>query len=171
MKKISGAACIKNADSCDWHSPEQCKKKDNRNRIYRFDKYTWQGVNPESYKPEPGDWAAIERQVIIGSKGETPLFHLRYFEIAPGGYSSHEQHAHEHVIVCIRGRGMVRIGRKKHSLRHLDTVYIAPGSVHQFNNPNDEPFGFLCIVNAERDRPVLIELKKMGRKHSSFCPP
>jgi len=33
-------------------------------------------------------------------------------------------------------------------------VYIAPGDPHQFrNDEGDEPFGFLCIVNAERDRP------------------
>jgi hypothetical protein len=43
-------------------------------------------------------------------------------------------------------------------------VYIAPNDPHQFRNPEEagEPFGFLCIVNAERDRPHGTE----GR----FCP-
>ncbi|KAF0185189.1 MAG: cupin domain protein [Nitrospirae bacterium] len=167
MKKLPGTSCIKNISSCDWHGPEDRKKKDNKNRIYRFENYTWQGIRPESYKPEPDGWATIGRQVIIGSKGETPLFHLRYFEIAQGGHSSRERHAHEHVVVCIRGKGIVRIGRKKHSVRHLDTVYIAPGSVHQFSNPYEEPFGFLCIVNAERDQPVLHEEKRIHAAKSS----
>jgi hypothetical protein len=34
-------------------------------------------------------------------------------------------------------------------------VYIAAGDPHQFRNAEDaaEPFGFLCMVNAERDAP------------------
>jgi len=33
---------------------------------------------------------------------------------------------------------------------------VAPEEVHQLRNPADEPFGFLCIVDHERDRPVVV---------------
>ena len=37
--------------------------------------------------------------------------------------------------------------------------YVSPDDPHQFRNPEDatEPFGFLCIVNAERDRPQAVD--------------
>ena len=40
-----------------------------------------------------------------------------------------------------------------------DVIYVAPDDPHQFRNPQNstEPFGFLCIVNAERDRPVSVD--------------
>jgi quercetin dioxygenase-like cupin family protein len=40
-----------------------------------------------------------------------------------------------------------------------DVVYVAPNDPHQFRNAEDatEPFGFLCIVNAERDTPLAVD--------------
>ena len=40
-----------------------------------------------------------------------------------------------------------------HALRNLDHVYVSPMTLHQFVNDSDAPFGFLCIVDAQRDRP------------------
>ena len=66
-------------------------------------------------------------------------------------------HQHEHVVVVLRGAGSVRLGKKQHDLSFGDTVYVAPGEHHQFKNGSEtEPFGFLCMVDAERDRPVVI---------------
>ncbi|MFO0751808.1 MAG: cupin domain-containing protein [Thermodesulfovibrionales bacterium] len=119
--------------------------------------YTWSGIKTESYKPKGGSWLDIARTVLIGGQGETARFHFRYFEIAPGGFSSLELHRHEHVVVCIRGKGTVRMGSKRYTLGYLDTVYIAPDTVHQLSNPFHEPFGFFCVVNARRDRPKLVK--------------
>jgi quercetin dioxygenase-like cupin family protein len=63
------------------------------------------------------------------------------------------------VVVVLRGRGRVRFGGTEHDLGYGDTVYVAPQEPHQFRNRSaDEPFGFLCIVDAQRDRPVLLGL-------------
>jgi quercetin dioxygenase-like cupin family protein len=57
----------------------------------------------------------------------------------------------------LRGRGEVTLGSEVHPLSFGDTVYVAPHEVHQFRNTAaDEPFGFLCIVDAKRDRPVIV---------------
>jgi ribulose-bisphosphate carboxylase large chain len=94
--------------------------------------------------------------VLVGKAGEGTAFHVRYFEIAPGGFSSLEEHGHEHAVVVLRGRGQVQLGEMVHDLGFGDTVYVAPHEVHQFRNPSpDEPFGFLCMVDAQRDRPVV----------------
>jgi ribulose-bisphosphate carboxylase large chain len=144
----------KHAPSCDWNAPAKTKKTENKDRIFRHKGgFRWSGVKTEKYKQKDGNWSAIVRNVLIGNRGETAKFHLRYFEIESGGYSSLERHRHEHVVVCIRGKGKVIIGKRSHSIAYLDTVYIAPDTVHQLQNPYDEPFGFFCIVNAKRDKP------------------
>ncbi|MBZ0155687.1 MAG: cupin domain-containing protein [Alphaproteobacteria bacterium] len=138
-------------------------REENGSRINRHKgNYTWSGIQTESYKPKGGSWLDIARNVLIGNQGETARFHFRYFEIAPGGFSSLEQHRHEHVVVCIRGKGKVRMGRKRYTLGYLDTVYIAPDTIHQLSNPFHEPFGFFCVVNARRDKPKLIRQTIQG---------
>ncbi len=134
------------------------KKVENRSKLYKHKRdFTWQGINTEKYKPKGGDWADIVRRVIVGNKGETARFHLRYFEISPGGYSSLEKHKHEHAVICVRGKGKVLTGKKINTLNFLDTLYIAPDAPHQLRNPFDEPFGFFCIVNAKRDKPKILK--------------
>lgn len=133
----------------------------NRSRLYRHrGDFTWSGVKTERYKPRGGDWADIIRRVLIGNHSEATRFHLRYFEISPGGYSSYEKHRHEHVVICVRGKGKVLTGKRRHTLNFLDTLYIAPDEPHQLSNPFDEPFGFFCIVNARRDKPKILKKKQ-----------
>ncbi len=155
-KKIKETAC---GPSCDWHRPEAGnEKKENRDRIYRHKgQCRWSGVKRDRYKLQDGGWSAITRNVLIGNCGESAKFHLRYFEIASGGYSSKERHRHEHVVICVKGKGKVLISNRLHSVKHLDTVYIAPNTAHQLSNPYEEPFGFFCIVNAKRDKPRIIK--------------
>jgi hypothetical protein len=84
--------------SCDWKS-KPCGSKQNpvgnKSRVYRYKgDFKWKGIKTESYKPGKGAWYGILRRTLIGNHGETAKFHLRYFEIAPGGYSSFEAHKH-----------------------------------------------------------------------------
>lgn len=149
------------APSCDWKPGAAKKNSGNRNRIFRHKgKFKWSGVKTEKYKQQAGSWSSIARNVLVGNRGETARFHLRYFEIAPGGKSSFEKHKHEHVVVCIRGKGKVLIGKKFQPIQYLDTVYIAPDTPHQLTNPHREPFGFFCIVNSKRDKPKLLTASK-----------
>ena len=130
------------------------RKTGNRNRLYSFhDNYRWKGVKVEEYKTKSDDWEGIARQVLIGAGGESTKFHLRYFEINPGGYSRFETHKHEHVVIGIRGKGRARLNRRVININHLDVLYINPDTPHRLYNPYDDPFGFFCIVNSRRDRP------------------
>jgi len=125
-------------------------------RVLRFQPdFHWDGVPVLDYKAPANHWCGIRRTPLVGECGEKTRFHVRYFEIAPGGFSSLEHHAHEHVVFVLRGRGEVRLGDARHSLGFADVVYVGPHEVHQFRNPSaSEPFGFLCMVDAERDTPV-----------------
>jgi quercetin dioxygenase-like cupin family protein len=126
-------------------------------RVLRFQPgFRWPGVAVVQYKEAANHWCGVSRSVLVGESGEGTAFHVRYFEIAPGGFSSLEEHVHEHAVIVLRGRGQVRLGEAVHDLGFGDTVYVAPREVHQFRNSSaDEPFGFLCIVDAQRDRPVV----------------
>lgn len=128
-------------------------------RVVPFDPaaFAWQGVPRREYKHPDATWAAVTRQVLVGAGGEGCGFHLRYFEVAPGGHTTLERHRHEHAVVVLRGRGEVELGGALHPLGFGDLVWVAPGEVHRFRNRGEEPFGFLCTVDAVRDRPQPVE--------------
>ncbi|WP_353684817.1 cupin domain-containing protein [Thermodesulfovibrio sp. 3907-1M] len=130
------------------------RQKITKSRIIRFKDGLWQGIKSIPYKDEKGSWFYIERFPLV--KSDSIKFEVRYFEIAPGGSSSLEYHQHSHVVICLKGKGKVCLGKKSHILKYLDIVYIAPNEIHQLINPFNEPFGFLCIVDSERDKPVEI---------------
>jgi ribulose-bisphosphate carboxylase large chain len=118
--------------------------------------YAWEGVPVTEYKSAAEHWRGVSRTVLTGNQGESTSFHVRYFELAPGGFTSCEKHEHEHSVVVLRGRGEVQLGPTVHEIHFGDTIYVAPQEPHQFRNPSPtEPFGFLCIVDAQRDRPVV----------------
>ncbi len=119
--------------------------------------FAWRDRVSRTYKEDAGsNWRGVTRTSLVGGSDEIPVpFHLRYFEVEPGGYSSREKHAHQHVVVVVRGRGSVVLGEREEPVSFGDVVYVAPWDVHQFRNPDGpEPLGFLCVVAAERDRPV-----------------
>lgn len=118
--------------------------------------FRWEGVALEPYKTSAhrgGKFRGASRQVLIGAHGEKVKFHLRYFELEPGGFTSLERHHHSHVVICVRGSGRVRVGDTQYAVDHLDTIYISPGQPHQLVARGRNKFGFFCIVDAERDKP------------------
>jgi len=152
---------------CEWKkkiNTQNKKKPTNKTRLYKHKgNFAWQGVKTEKYKAEGSHWSDVIRRVLTGNCGESTKFHLRYFEISPGGFSSFERHKHAHVVIGLRGKGLALCGRISYEMNFLDTLYIAPGTPHQLSNPCHEPFGFLCIVDAKRDKPKII---KTGFKDS-----
>ena len=130
---------------------------DNASRILRARDYRWDDVPLKEYKTGGTHFRAITRQTLVGeTEPESALGHqTRYFEIAPGGYSSLERHEHTHTVVILRGGGELILNDTLHTLGLHDCIYIAPQTVHQFHATGDEPLGFLCIVDRQRDRPRL----------------
>jgi quercetin dioxygenase-like cupin family protein len=120
--------------------------------------FRWKGVEARPYKPStdpaPGmAWSGISRFTISRAQETGAAFETRYFEIAPGGYSSLEKHTHAHQILVLRGFGRALVGREVLDLHPLDIVSVGAGVPHRWVNSGEEPFGFLCTVDAERDRP------------------
>ena len=156
------------------------KGEKTKSRVYRHKgDCSWKDVLPTVYKEagegkkggksgknkKESDWTQVARHSLVaGLSGEQTKFHLRYFEVSPGGYTSLEAHRHEHVVVVVKGRGKVRLGRRSRELGYLDVAYISPMEPHRLYNPYEEPFGFFCIVDALRDRPVALVKKPQKGK-------
>lgn len=116
--------------------------------------YRWQGVEVLRYKDEgAAPFRDITRQVLFAPPDQA--CELRYFEIAPGGYSTLERHEHTHAVLILRGRGTVRLGEEVHAIAERDLVTVDPLTWHQFRADADSALGFLCLVSKERDRPQL----------------
>lgn len=123
--------------------------------VSRFHDFHWEGVETRAYKEAGESFRGVVRHVLAA--GGSLAFEVRYFEVEAGGYTSLERHEHEHVVLVLRGRGRVRLGEEVHSLAFGDLVRVAAGQPHRFSNADpSEPFGFLCIVDRERDRPELL---------------
>lgn len=117
--------------------------------------FRWDGRQPVAYKMSSDlPFRDVSRTELIGTSGERTAFDLRYFEIGPGGHSSLEKHVHTHVVIGTRGEGVLISGDRRIPVRPFDIAYIPPLQVHQLQNDSSEPFGFFCIVDHERDRPV-----------------
>jgi quercetin dioxygenase-like cupin family protein len=116
--------------------------------------FRWDEVECLRYKEE-GDapFKDVTRQVLFAPPDQA--CELRYFEVAPGGYSTLERHQHTHAVLILRGRGTVRIGERTQAIHAHDLVTIAPMTWHQFCAAPDGALGFLCLVSKERDRPQL----------------
>lgn len=116
--------------------------------------YRWDAVELLRYKEEgSAPFRDITRQVLFSPPDQAA--ELRYFEIAPGGYSTLERHRHTHAVLILRGRGTVRIGTETQPIGERDLVTVDPLVWHQFHAAADSALGFLCLVAKDRDRPQL----------------
>ena len=115
--------------------------------------FRWEGVEVCAYKAEGTHFRDVTRQALVGAAdgldGE-----LRYFEIEPDGHTTLERHEHAHAVMILRGEGRVLIGTDVVDVHPFDLVKVPPGNWHQFHAGANAALGFLCLVNANRDRPV-----------------
>jgi len=116
--------------------------------------FRWDDVPLLAYKEEgSAPFKSITRQVLF--KDDALRCELRYFEVAPGGYSTLERHEHTHGVMILRGEADVLVGGEVRPVKQFDLVRIPPMTWHQFRTKGKEPMGFLCMVNVERDKPQL----------------
>lgn len=116
--------------------------------------FRWVGVDVLPYKEdERALFKGVTRQVLFCDPQQGS--ELRYFEVAPGGFSTLERHEHTHSVLILRGRGRCLVGRQVRQLETNDLIAVPPMTWHQFRATEGEPLGFLCMVNSTRDKPQL----------------
>jgi quercetin dioxygenase-like cupin family protein len=118
------------------------------------DGFRWETVAYQPYKQDgSAPFRDISRQVLFHE--DALGCELRYFEMDAGGYSTLERHEHAHAVMSLRGRGECLVGDEVRPVAQFDLVSILAWQWHQFRATQGEPLGFLCMVNAQRDRPQL----------------
>jgi quercetin dioxygenase-like cupin family protein len=87
-------------------------------------------------------------RVLIGPNEGAKVFHMRHFEVAPGGHTPHHRHDYEHEILILRGSGLVQSESGAHPCRAGDVIWLPPNELHQFRNAGGEPLEFICLIPA-----------------------
>ncbi len=124
----------------------------------------WAGVPLLAYKEDAATpFRAVTRQVLFHSS--ELLCEWRYFEVAPGGFSTLERHEHAHGVMILAGRGRALVGDLVRPVGPFDLVSIPSWTWHQFRAAEDAPLGFLCLVNAVRDKPRLPSADDLAELH------
>lgn len=118
--------------------------------VRQTDPFRWEGVEVKPYKDEGAHFSGITRQVLFQG-GDGLECELRYFEVAPAGWSSLERHHHAHAVMIVRGAARVLVGDGIVDARIHDLVRVPPLTWHQFQTWGDEPLGFVCMVDCDRD--------------------
>ena len=103
--------------------------------------WRWDGVAVYEYNSNNAT-----KQVLIGREDGADHFEVRYFTIPPRGFSSLDEHAHDHGVVCVYGRARVQLGDRFEEVGPGDAIYIPSWEQHQFENLTDEVFTFLCVI-------------------------
>ncbi len=89
----------------------------------------------------------VRMKILIGPEDGSGNIIMRHFFVAPGGNTPYHQHNYEHVIKIEHGRGVaVDYQGKEHVVHEGQSLFVKPGDLHQFRNPYDSDFEFLCII-------------------------
>ncbi len=95
------------------------------------------------------DATGAKMKVLISPKEGWKDHVMRVFEIQTGGHTPKHRHPWPHINYIIEGNG---------ELIHNDVIvdvtagsyaYVESNSLHQFRNPGDSVFKFICIVPKE----------------------
>lgn len=88
----------------------------------------------------------VTKKVPIGKKEGWEGYTLRVFKIGPGGHTPEHRHDWEHVNYVISGKGRLFLEGVVHEVAAKDFAFVPPNTLHQFQNPYDDDFEFICIV-------------------------
>jgi len=115
--------------------------------IHKFSKnknFQWEDVKGNPIEMEGVKSAAIH--ILIGEKEKAPISIMRFIHLKPGGHSRLEKHPHEHEVIILQGKGKVQIGTEISDVEPFDVVFVEGNELHQFSNPYDDVFGFICVI-------------------------
>jgi quercetin dioxygenase-like cupin family protein len=105
-------------------------------------KYRDMKLNPVTM---PGVKDAVKANVVGPDQG-WENHTLRVFRLGAGGFTPRHQHDWEHINHVVKGKGRLRIGDQVYELEEKDFAFVPANTEHQFENPYDGEFEFICIV-------------------------
>ncbi len=113
--------------------------------------FKWGGARSRRYR-DADDVRGVTENWLVGKAEDARNFAIRYYEVAPGGFSHAEEHAHDHGVVLLRGKARLILNDEEFVIEPFDVAYISPNDFHQLVNIGEEPMGFLCVIPAHRQK-------------------
>jgi quercetin dioxygenase-like cupin family protein len=90
-------------------------------------------------------------RMLVGPADGAKNFHMRQFEVEPGGFTPHHQHDYEHEIVILSGQGVAKSEDGERAFKAGDVIWVPPNEMHQFRNTGAEALKFICLIPAPQD--------------------
>lgn len=87
-------------------------------------------------------------KMLVGPQDGAENFFLRRFRVIPGGHTPLHQHAWEHEVYVLSGRGEAYSDQGNRVIAAGSVLFIPSGERHQFKNTGQADLEFLCIVPA-----------------------
>ena len=96
----------------------------------------------------------VKMKILIGIPDGSTNIIMRHFSIASNGNTPRHQHDYEHVVKIEKNKGIfIDADGQEHQVSEGMSLYVDPNTDHQFKNPFDKPFEFLCIIpNPEKNK-------------------
>lgn len=89
----------------------------------------------------------VLKKILIGLKDNSEEIFMRLFTINPGGHTPLHSHSHPHIVKIMEGKGLIVDEEgTEHEVKEGMSAFIPGGEEHQFKNPNNKFFSFLCII-------------------------
>lgn len=95
--------------------------------------------------------SGIRMRMLAGPEDGAANFHMRHFQVEPGGHSPHHQHDYEHEILILKGSGTARSEQGEREFSAGDVIWVPANEKHQFRNTGAEPLEFICLIPAPQD--------------------
>ena len=92
-----------------------------------------------------------QMRMLIGPAEKAGNFHMRHFEVEPGGHTPHHQHDYEHEIVVLKGEGKASSEQGERAFKAGDVIWVPANEMHQFRNTGSAPLEFICLIPAPQD--------------------
>lgn len=97
------------------------------------------GSNPEGTQ-------GVDFRPVLADNIDPPNFHLRVFDIAPGGHTPKHTHDWEHEVFVVSGEGKISLSDRDEPLVAGDAVFVEPNELHQFVNDGSGTMRMICVV-------------------------
>ncbi len=91
-------------------------------------------------------------QVLVGPEQGWDSHVMRLIELESGGNTPRHEHPWPHINYVVEGKGILMIDDEEHEVNKGTYAYIPENHIHQFRNPNQNKFVFICIVPKEGHR-------------------
>ncbi len=93
----------------------------------------------------------VKMRMLIGPAENAPNFHMRQFEVEPGGHTPHHEHDFEHEVLILKGEGIFKAEDGDKTFKAGDVVWVPGGEKHQFQNTGLENLEFICLIPAPKE--------------------